>query len=339
MNKKYKLAVFIGRFQIPHYGHFSIIDQALNIADKVLIIIGSHNSPRSIRNPFLSDDRKEMILSYYHHRYSDYPRLNFRYITDSMYNDSMWVKDIQDAVSFYAYDDEKVTLIGHSKDSSSYYLSLFPQWDSSNVENYQNLNSTDIREQYFTSGSVSSDVVPLSVIDLLEDFSRTEDYQRIKDEYQFIKRYKESWKAAPYPPIFVTVDACVVQSGHILLVKRGQMPGKGLWALPGGFLNQNELIEDAVIRELREETKIKVPDPVLRGSIKTSKVFDDPNRSMRGRTITHGFLIHLKPDTKLPKVKGSDDAEKSKWVPLHEINRADFFEDHYDIITNLTSLI
>ena len=70
----------------------------------------------------------------------------------------------------------------------------------------------------------------------------------------------------------MTVDAVVVQSGHILLVKRGDMPGKGLWALPGGFLNQEETMLDGAIRELKEETKIKVPVPVLKGSIKESTI-------------------------------------------------------------------
>jgi bifunctional NMN adenylyltransferase/nudix hydrolase len=80
-----------------------------------------------------------------------------------------------------------------------------------------------------------------------------------------IEKYKESWKAAPFPPTFVTVDAVVVQSGHVLLVKRKAMPGAGLWALPGGFLNQEETLLDGAIRELKEETKIKVPVPVLKG--------------------------------------------------------------------------
>ena len=153
-----------------------------------------------------------------------------------------------------------------------------------------------------------------------------------------VKKYKEAWKAAPFPPTFMTVDAVVVQSGHILLVKRGDMPGKGLWALPGGFLNQGETMLDGAIRELKEETKIKIPVPVLKGSIKDSKTFDAPNRSQRGRTITQAFYIDLGFAEELPKVKGSDDAEKAFWVPFNQVKQELMFEDHWHIIDHFVNI-
>ena len=104
-------------------------------------------------------------------------------------------------------------------------------------------------------------------------------------------------------------------------------------------MNPRERIKDAVIRELREETGIKVPDPVLRGSIVAQDVFDDPNRSSRGRTITHAFLIKLKDEPVLPKIKGMDDADKAKWVALNQVKRDMMFEDHYAIIHNMISRI
>jgi bifunctional NMN adenylyltransferase/nudix hydrolase len=163
------------------------------------------------------------------------------------------------------------------------------------------------------------------------------DIPTIKQEYKMVKKYKEAWKAAPFPPTFMTVDAIVVQSGHILLVKRGDMPGKGLWALPGGFLNQEETMLDGAIRELKEETKIKVPVPVLKGSIKESKTFDAPNRSSRGRTITQAFFIDLGVG-ELPKVKGADDAEKAFWVPFNQVKQEKMFEDHFHIIDNFINI-
>jgi bifunctional NMN adenylyltransferase/nudix hydrolase len=119
------------------------------------------------------------------------------------------------------------------------------------------------------------------------------------------------------------------------MIKRRAEPGKGLWALPRGYVNArtNMSLEDAAIRELREETQIKVPAPVLRGSIVRSKVFDAVDRSPRGRIITHCFFIQL-PDGELPKVKGSDDAEKARWVPIAEVRSEECFEDHFEIISH-----
>ena len=95
-------------------------------------------------------------------------------------------------------------------------------------------------------------------------------------------------------------------------------------------------LEDNAIKELKEETQIKVPAQVLRGSIKSSHVFDYPERSQRGRTVTFAYFIELAPDLKegLPRVKGGDDAAKAFWLPLSALGEKEdeFFEDHLHII-------
>lgn len=354
MSYKYDLAVFIGRFQPFHLGHAAVVEQALTISNKVAIIVGSAGSSRSHRNPFTYDERVEMIKR----SFPDYAnRLVFAPVEDTIYNDELWVKNVQAAVlscrqaaygSFFPM--AKTTLIGHAKDRSSFYLKLFPQWSSETVDDYKGISSTTIRESYFSKSwdhtkMISEDhfsydahrFMPHTVIDFLDDFSTTEAYESIKADYEFVKKYKRQWEQSPFPPMFVTVDAVTVQSGHVLLVKRGAHPGKGQWALPGGFLDQKEKIIDGALRELKEETRIRVPLAVLRGNIVEREVFDDPNRSSRGRTITHAFLIHLPPDEFLPKIKGSDDAADAKWFPLSEVKRDMMYEDHYDILLHLTN--
>ena len=118
-----------------------------------------------------------------------------------------------------------------------------------------------------------------------------------------------------------------------MLVRRGKSHGKGLLALPGGFLNQDEKIVDGAIRELKEETAIKVSKEELHKNIACSHVFDSPFRSLRGRSISNAFLINLG-DGALPKVKGLDDADKAFWLPLNEVlqRESEFFEDHFYII-------
>jgi len=375
---QYDVAVFIGRFQPFHHGHLAVVREALKRALNLCILIGSANAPRSHRNPFTYNERVRMILDSVEPE--ERARIIIKPLEDCAYNDAQWVRNAQMAVSLATakpplawpvdrlFEGPRIALIGHSKDASSYYLKLFPQWDSIEVPNVAGIAATPIREAYFSNiaemwladcdghrvGDLPQDrLVPGAVREFLTEFLDTPEYRYIKDEYEFILRYKAQWASTPYPVTFVTVDACVVQSGHVLLVRRRDRPGKGLWALPGGFIGQGERIEDAMLRELREETKIAVPAPVLRGSIVASRVFDDPNRSARGRTITHGYLIHLRPDTSLPEIRrkkgaknsalpaveGADDAEKAQWVPLAKVTQDMMFEDHYSIIKCLTALL
>jgi bifunctional NMN adenylyltransferase/nudix hydrolase len=343
MTYKYDLAVFIGRFEPFHLGHAAVVREGLSQANKIVVIVGSSGGPRSHRNPFTYEERVGMIKGAFP---EDAHRIITMPLEDTLYNDEKWVKDVQEAVQkafVEAYGGwhpmAKVALIGHQKDNSSFYLKLFPQWSSIAVQDQRNLSATTIRESYFSNMEyIEATMLPESTQTFMREFKKTADFRNIVEEYAFVARYKESWVVAPFPPTFVTVDAVVVQSGHVLLVQRGARPGKGQWALPGGFLNQDEKIVDAVIRELREETKIKVPAPVLKGNIVASKVFDDPYRSSRGRTITHAYLIHLPPG-ELPKVKGADDADKARWVPLAEVKRSEMYEDHYDMIMAMTDLI
>jgi len=167
-------------------------------------------------------------------------------------------------------------------------------------------------------------------------------WSELKEEHTQIKAYHEKWESAPYAPTFVTTDAVIVQSAHVLLIKRGNFPFKDCWALPGGYLEKDKTIEENMIKELREETCIKLPAKVLKGSIKSTQVFDHPDRDPRGRTVTHAFYIDLGfPDEKLPRVKDKqfeyskeDDAAESKWVPLNEVTGEMMAFDHYAIISH-----
>lgn len=327
--------VFIGRFQPFHNGHKAVIEAALEQAKEVVVVVGSSFAARNIRNPFTFAERKAMIEAVFPSE-----RVKVVPVSDFPYDDNKWVNAIQRIVDETVPHAKDVGLIGHSKDSTSYYLNIFPRWKNHvEVPNIDGINATDIRNVFLQGFTVSyeADLLPQVVNNMITDFRYKASFAVLREEYQMVKRYKEAWKAAPFPPTFMTVDAVVIQSGHILLVKRGDMPGKGLWALPGGFLNQNETMLDGAIRELREETRIKVPVPVLKGSIKASKTFDAPNRSSRGRTITQAFLIDLGVG-ELPKVKGSDDAEEAFWVPFNEVRQEKLFEDHFHIIDNFINI-
>lgn len=337
MNKKYDLIVYIGRFQPFHIGHKATIQRAASLANNVLVLIGSANSPRTIRNPWTYDERANWILS----EAPENANVSVAPINDYSYNDNAWVSQVGSTILEFGYPNDRIAIIGHDKDHSSYYLNYFKQWDFIEMEAFPSksdtIDSTKIRQLMFTGkASFTDGVVPGNQV---REFMKTDTFAELQKEWDYIEDYKKAWKAAPYEPTFVTVDAVVEQSGHILLVQRGTFPGKGLWALPGGFLDPHERIKDGVIRELREETRLKVPEKVLRGSIQHYDVFDEPNRSLRGRTITHVFSFKLDDASELPKVKGNDDAAVAKWVSLAEFETMQgvMFEDHYSIIKNMLS--
>lgn len=338
MSKQYDFLVLIGRFQPFHNAHLEIVKRATALTNHLVIITGSAAQPRTYKNPWTSRERERMIrdatagLSL---------NISINANTDTIYNDQAWAIRVQKIVSDAVYNakgpgDFKIGIIGHKKDESSFYFDMFPQWEFVDVKQIEPLGATDIRDLYFRESvnyKFIKGVLPETTYNFLLDFAHTDEYRQIIREREFIENYKKQYASLPYAPTFVTTDAVVICSGHVLMIKRRSEPGKGLWALPGGFLNADtdRSVQDCAIRELKEETGIKVPVPVLIGSIQDDRVFDAIGRSTRGRTITHAFKIVL-PDGELPKVKGQDDAEKAKWVPISELDSSVCYEDHYEIL-------
>lgn len=372
MKKEYDLIIYIGRFQPPHLAHIQIIEKAKKMATNVLVLIGSANQPRTIKNPWTWQERKEMIFA------SIEPQARQPVIIvpirDIVYSNSAWLEQVQETVMSYSSTGDKIAIIGHSKDETSFYLKSFPQWKTIDVDIIDDLHATDIRKAMFESEDFSEEVgnkLPQGIHDYIKSFMLRPEYENLVAEYKFqlyhdrmwdmdkmldyfleqeISRYngvehtardvienlRKNYRVAPYKPYFNTVDVVIVQSGHVLLVRRRAAPGKGLFAMPGGYLNHKEWSIDGALRELKEETKIKVSIPVLQGNIKDMHVYEHPERSLRGRIITHAYIIEL-PDGVLPRVKGSDDADKAKWIPLSVFKRMEdqMFEDHYHIINDM----
>lgn len=335
--KSFDAIVFIGRFQPFHNAHLEIIKRAEKLieqqqSDKVIVVIGSSDQPRTYKNPFSSYERSCMI--------SAVSGASTVFCEDNAYNDQAWAVNIQKIVSEHVLDEigpgSKIGIIGHKKDESSFYLDMFPNWELIEIPLIESLDASTIRDLYFRENhnlNFLTNVVPEQTKEFLKNFAETKEFAQIIRERQFIEEYKKQFSGLAYPPTFVTTDAVLIQSGHVLMIRRRSEPGKGLWALPGGFLNANKdrSLVDACLRELKEETGIKVPIPVLKGNIEDCRVFDAIDRSARGRTITHAYKIVL-PNGELPKVKGQDDADKARWIPISEIRRHVCFEDHYDII-------
>lgn len=343
---KCDILVFIGRFQPFHIGHKAVLDAALAQAEHVIVLAGSANRAPSFRNPWSFEERAEMIRKVYPNETLNTKQLKILPLNDTLYNDEAWTSNVQRSVDAVikesGLEGSTVGLIGHNKDNSSYYLKLFPQWLSVDVKHEVGVfNATDIRKSYFKGAPVIvHDILPPAISDYLKRYMMTDDFKRITAEAKWIKDYKASWATAPFPPTFVTVDNVVVQSGHVLLVRRGGHPGKGLLALPGGFVDHDETLLQSAVRELKEETKLAdkhgpYPMGKLKGFLAGQGVFDDPKRSVRGYTLTHAFLFRLPPAKELMSVIGSDDAVHAGWYPIGSLDPRQFFEDHYFIINKM----
>ena len=348
MANKYSYTVYIGRFQPLHLGHLDTIVSALQQSDKVIIVLGSANSPRTIKTPFTIKERIEMIQSCFNG--IDFSRIHFLPIEDQLYNNANWLASVLDGVTEIANGNKSIAMIGAKKDhKTEAYINWFKQWDYIETPVMEsaggkNIDATKIRELYF-SGHMQfiKAAVPPTVYTFLEQFQHKAEFHPLCNEYEDAIEYDKKFLSFPteYSLNFVTVDAVVVQSGHILLIKRKKNPGKDLWAIAGGHCHPDETLEDAMIRELREETGIKVPEKVLRGCIVDHKIFDHPDRSMRGRvfikngrTITSAYCIKLDDNNDLPRVSGLDDASDAHWFTFAEVRamRSKLFEDHMDLI-------
>ena len=342
MSKPYKLAVVIGRFQPVHNGHISLFQEAYKLADKILVLVGSSYRAADVRNPWSFDERSTMI----HRALGEITSEKYvAPLTDTQYNDTKWISDVQNEIRkvTIAEDihDDSVVIVGHLKDHTSSYLKWFPQYQLHDVTLRENIHATEIRKILFGSDDVESAIdvigaqIPDSVQRFIKAWSNASKFPQLVAESAYHKRYREQWAKSPYPPTFVTTDVVAECKGHVLLVRRRDEPGKGLWALPGGFVGQNEHLVDSAIRELREETQIRALNSTLKTYIKNSHVFDGPQRSLRGRTITHAYHINL-PFGELPPVVGADDAECASWVPISELSQTymaeSMFEDHIEII-------
>ncbi|WP_454719745.1 MULTISPECIES: bifunctional nicotinamide-nucleotide adenylyltransferase/Nudix hydroxylase [Cupriavidus] len=340
--------IYIGRFEPFHDGHFAMLRQALSQARAVVVVLGSAGGVRTVKNPFTEAERRAMIeaavAGWDAARVAD---LRFVAVRD-YYQGPRWAAAVRAAVGDALAAEAggtpaaRIGLFGHFKDASSGYLNDFPGWPLVPQPSFGQLNAADVRRQWFAQAGALDGVahmLPAPVAAFLREFAGGEAFAVLLAEYRFLEDHRRRWAAAPYAPVFVTVDAVVRCRGHVLLIRRGGQPGRGAWALPGGFLDQHERVADAVLRELDEETRFGLPKAALRQACRGQALFDHPERSQRGRTLTHAFFFDLALDA-LPEVDAADDAAAVRWVPQEALLalEARMFEDHLLILDHFLHL-
>ncbi len=120
---------------------------------------------------------------------------------------------------------------------------------------------------------------------------------------------------------YLTADVIVHAGNEILLVRRKIEPFQGSWCIPGGFVEQDEKILDAALRELQEETGIE------NVSITPFGTYGDPGRDPRGRTVTAVFVTRL---NEKPHTQAGDDAAECGWFSLDDLPPMAF--DHKKVL-------
>ncbi|MBD3407836.1 MAG: NUDIX domain-containing protein [Candidatus Lokiarchaeota archaeon] len=119
-----------------------------------------------------------------------------------------------------------------------------------------------------------------------------------------------------------TVDTIILDKDRVVLVKRKNEPYKGMWVLPGGFVDYGETVEEAAVREVMEETGLEIKLKAILG------VYSDPARDPRKHIQSTVFIAQYISGTPI----GGDDAAEAKWFTLEELNKVSLAFDHNQII-------
>ena len=341
----YDLALLIGRFQPVHSGHVALLTHALAQARRVRVVAGSAHQARTPRNPFTWQERAAMLRAAV--PAADAQRLQVVPVRD-YYDQPRWSAAVRAAAAPLAGPGARVALVGHFKDASSSYLDWFPDWQLVSLPRQGDMDATRVRDAWLGAapGALESALTPLlpdlppATLALLREMADTPAYAVLQQEWRMLREYRAAWACAPYPPVFVTVDALLRCRGQVLLIRRAQAPGKGLLALPGGFIEQRETLWQSCLRELAEETHCVLPEAALRAALRDVAVFDHPERSQRGRVISHVHCFDLGDEAALPHVRGGDDASEAQWVDVARLPQLEdqFHDDHFHILAHFLQL-
>ena len=321
------------------------------MVDHLVICLGGMAIAPTSRNPFSFVERVEHIKTCF-----PAAKISYVGIHDHPESNQDWVDEVVNKVNQQSLETKEITLFGHKKDDTGWYMDLFSAkgWKINNFDTDDSISGTKVRHEAYCGNDAAEtkgwkEYVPTELFNHFELWLETPAGQARSAEYVKEKQYQADYADLPYPPIFPAVDAFVTCQGHVLLVKRGGLRGRGLYAMPGGHLDSRERMIDGSIRELIEETCINL-DPKVIKSYWTGDTLtlDNPNRSLLGRVTSEVFYFALPHDIcggSLPDVKGADDAAEALWMPIEKLRgdyfstmdavRIQFFEDHLWAIKEL----
>ncbi len=155
------------------------------------------------------------------------------------------------------------------------------------------------------------------------------------EDRQAIEEYRRKYGVGP----FLAADAVVRSSdGFVLLIRRSRAPGRGLLALPGGFVEPDETFLEAAAREVVEETGIQITGfpgrrTLAEFSPEREAIFDVPNRDPRARIVSVAYYFPMRHPARAMPAEAGDDAVAAEWTKIEEgMQPEHFFADHFQIL-------
>lgn len=344
------LAACVLRAHPLHYGHLHLIRHGLEQAGHVLVALADAHQARTPRTPFTLAERQAVLVQ----SLSDAERARVHIVPlrnhpTRAQRESSLQRHAQALLHTLGWpDDSPVRLLecaAHADDPQA----LQPVgWTRHTVPTGAPVRSEPLLDAWFDAAPAPTEPtwqalatdLPEASLAAMRALTASPIYLELADEWRMLRDYRQAWSSAPYPPVFVTVDTVITCGGRVLLIERGQAPGRGLLAVPGGFLDARDSTWQSALRELLEETGLCLSAPDAAARLRGQQVFDHPDRSQRGRTVTHAFHIDLG-EQSVPRVEAADDARAAQWVALSELAALEdrFHDDHFHMLNHFLHLL
>lgn len=303
----FDLTVEIGKTDPPHLGHYDGSESYYFLADKHLRLVGSAGFSPNLRVALPYEQRRLLLETGTRlRRYPDVEILPLRDYGD----DARWQEEVRRTVSTVAPGATKVLLIGASKDESSYYLKLFPEWEFFEAPMRRHggriVSASELRLAWL-EGTLSEhkELLDEWAYQYLLSLSGSEVHRRLGEELEHLR-------SLALPSLIKALDGVVVCHDHLLLVRRSSYIGRGLLALPSLSSIDGE---DGLSRLMGHlEELIAVESRELRASLSQAPVEMRSWRFYGSKSIVTGIPLYL-PFDYLPEIR----EEGVKWVPLQEL--------------------
>ncbi|MDD9951567.1 MAG: adenylyltransferase/cytidyltransferase family protein [Zetaproteobacteria bacterium] len=345
-----KYGVIICRVQPFHNAHQEIFEQALKQVDKLVVILGSATSARSIYNPWTPKEREQMITACFQNHLH---QLVFVHAGDYPYSNETWLAQVNQLVGTATSWSKCIQLFGHRKDHTSDYLEWFPNWGKLHEfpSIFEGLSATQVRESYFHPTQKDPQTylkweknVPPPVKDFLLQWKSSDEYHRLCEELEFFLTHRSPLlklsEELRQPITFDCISATLTRSGHLLLEKRVDHPGQGQWCLPEVPIQPSDSLSKGLIYHLIENLGLEdidrreIQNLILKHGFPA--VFDNPRKSQRGRTIKHVWNLAL-PEVTRPLPHSTK--QRASWFPLSSLPpNEEWYDDHRSIALELLKI-